>query len=175
MTCPPCHSPQTSRLHGTTDLGYPVFRCRVCRRQCNERTGTPFHHWEFPTDIVLQVLCCRFRYHLRLRHRAELFLLRGFEFTPPAVPEGEARLAPFLAEQLRRQRQGPVGPRWYGDETDLTVKGRWCYGYRALDHDGHRVDSLLSATRDRAAAQPFLQRAWSIAEPAPPPVTTDGP
>src|SRR4051794_21858916 len=96
MTCPHCHSPQTSRLNGTTDLGYPVFRCRVCRRKFNERTGTPFNHLEFPTDIVFQVLFCRFRYKLSLRNLAELFLLRGFEFTYQAVQEWEARFALFL-------------------------------------------------------------------------------
>jgi putative transposase len=56
----------------------------------------------------------------------------------------------------------------------LKVKGRWCYLYRAIDHDGNLVDSLLSATRDMAAAQSFFQRALSVAEQAPQQVTTDG-
>ena len=117
MTCPHCQSPQTTRGSGKTDLGYPVFRCHACRRKFNERTGTPFHHWEFPTDIVFQVLFCRFRYKLSFRNLAELFLLRGFEFTHQAVQEWEARFASLLAEQLRRRRSGKVGPRWYVDET----------------------------------------------------------
>ena len=106
MTCPHCQSCETAKLSGTTDLGYPILRCRACRRKFNERTGTPFNHLEFPTDIVLQVLLCRFRYKLSPRNLAELFLLRGFEFTHQAVQEWEARFAPFLAEQLRRKRQG---------------------------------------------------------------------
>ncbi len=73
-----------------------MFRCRVCRRKFKERTGTPFHHLEFLTDIVFQVLLCRLRYQLSLRHWAELFLLRGFECTHQAVQEWEAA---FLAEQ----------------------------------------------------------------------------
>ena len=117
MTCPHCHSPQTSRMSSTTDLGYSVFRCHICQRKFNERTGTPFNHLEFPTDIVLQVLLCRFRYKLSLRNLAELFLLRGFEFTHQAVQEWEARFASLLTEQLRRKRQGKMGPRWYVDET----------------------------------------------------------
>ena len=87
MTCPHCQSCETAKLSGTTDLGYPIFRCRACRRKFNERTGTPFHHLEFPTDIVFQVLLCRFRYKLSLRNLAELLLLRGFEFTHQAVQE----------------------------------------------------------------------------------------
>jgi putative transposase len=174
MTCPHCHAPQTSRMSSTTDLGYPVFRCRVCRRKFNERTGTPFNHLESPTDIVFQVLLCRFRYKLSLRNLAELFLLRGFEFTHKAVQEWEARFASFLAEQLRRKRQGKAGSRWYVDETYLKVKGRWCYLYRAIDHDGNLVDSLLSSTRDMAAAQRFFQSALSVADRIPQQVTTDG-
>jgi len=174
MTCPHCQSSQTSSLNGTTDLGYPVFRCRACRRKFNERTGTPFNHLEFPTDIVFQVLFRRFRYKLSLSNLAELFLLRGFEFTHQAVQEWEARFASFLAEQLRRKRQGKVGPRWYVAETYLKVKGQWCYLYRAIDHDGNLVDSLLSSTRDMQAAQRFFQSALSMAEEAPHQVTTDG-
>ena len=61
MTCPHYHFFQTSRMSSTTDLGYPVFRCRACRRKFNERTGTPFDRLKFSTDIVLQVVLWRFR------------------------------------------------------------------------------------------------------------------
>ena len=174
MTCPHRHSSQTSPLSGTTDLGYQDFCCRACRRKFNERTGTPFNHLEFPTDIVFQVLFCRFHYKLSFRNVAELLLLRGFEFTHQAVQEWEARFACLLTEQLRRQRQGRIGPRWYIDETYLKVKGRWCYLYRAIDRDGNLVNSLLSATRDMDAPQRFFQNALSIAGEAPQQVTTDG-
>ena len=128
----------------------------------------------FPRILFFQVLLCRFRYKLSLRNLAELFLLRGLEFTHQAVQEWEARFASRLTEQLRRKRQGKIGPRWYVDETYLNVKGQWCYLYQAIDHDGNLVDSLLSAMRDMSAAQRFFQSALSIAEEAPQQVTTDG-
>ena len=117
MHCPFCHSRETSKRLGTTDLGYGIFRCSACRRKCNERTGTPFNHLEFPTDIVFQVVLCRLRYKLSLRDLAELFLLRGFTFTHEAVREWEERFAPLLTDHLRRKRSGKVGRRWYVDET----------------------------------------------------------
>jgi transposase-like protein len=95
MNCPSCHSREISKRIGTTDLGYGVYRCSSCRRQFNERTGTPFNHLEFPTDIVFQVLLCHFRYKLSFRNLAELFLLRGFTFTHEAVREWEERFAPL--------------------------------------------------------------------------------
>ena len=54
------------------------------------------------------------------------------------------------------------------------MKGRWCYLYRAIDFNGNLVDSLLSSTRDMAAAQRFFLSAVSIAGEAPTQVTTDG-
>jgi putative transposase len=129
---------------------------------------------EFPTDIVFQVVLCRLRYQLSLRDLAEIFLLRGFPFTHEAVREWEERFAPLLAQQLRQKRRGKIGSRWYVDETYPKVKGKWCYLYRAIDRNGNLVDSLLSATRDRTAAQQFFRKTLSVAEEAPQPVTTDG-
>jgi putative transposase len=60
------------------------------------------------------------------------------------------------------------------EETDLEVGGRWCYLYRAIDRDGQLIDSLLSAKRDRAAAQRFFRSAQTVAGRRPEQVTTDG-
>jgi putative transposase len=174
MICPHCQSPQLRKLNQTTSLGYAEFRCGGCRRKSNERSGTPFNFLEFPTDIVFEIVLCRLRYKLSLRNLAEMYLLRGFEFTHEAVREWEERFAPLLTEQIRRKRKGKVGQRWYVDETYLKVKGKWCYLYRAIDRDGNLVDSMLSATRDMGAAQRFFRSAHPMAKSAPKQVTTDG-
>ena len=174
LICPHCQSQRLQKLERTTDLGYLLFRCGDCGRKSNERTGTPFNFLEFPTDIVFEIVLCRLRYSLSLRNLAEMFLLRGFQFTHEAVRDWEARFAPLLAEQLRRRRKGKVGCRWYVDETYLKVKGKWSYLYRAIDSAGNLVDSLLSPTRDMAAAQRFFRGALSILEKDPLQITTDG-
>jgi putative transposase len=174
MLCPHCQSRHIRNLNRRTDLGYCLFRCGECDRRFNERTGTPFNYLEFPTDIVFQVVLCRLRYKLSLRNLAEMFLLRGFEFTHEAVREWEERFAPLLAEQLRCKRKGKVGRRWYVDETYLKVTGKWCYLYRAIDREGNLVDSMLSETRDMAAAQSFFRGAVSAMGKIPRQVTSDG-
>jgi putative transposase len=174
IICPHCQSQHMQKLKHTTDLGYLLFRCGDCGRKSNERTGTPFNFLEFPTDIVFEIVLCRLRYKLSLRNLAEMFLLRGFQFTHEAVRDWEARFAPLLVEQLRRRRKGKVGCRWYVDETYIKVKGKWCYLYRAIDGAGNLVDSLLSATRDMAAAQRFFRGALSIIDKDPLQITTDG-
>ena len=152
MICPHCQSPRIRNLNRTTDLGYALFRCRDCGRKSNERTGTPFNFLELPTDIVFEIVLCRLRYKLSLRNLAEMFLLRGFEFTHEAVREWEERFAPLLAEHMRRKRKGS----------------------RAIDREGNLVDSMLSATRDMGAAQRFFRSAQSMVNSAPTQVTTDG-
>src|ERR1700745_3560433 len=110
--CPYCQSPQLRSLNRRTELGYEVFRCGTCRRKSNERTGTPFNYLEFPTDIVFEIVLCRLLYKLSLRNLAQMFLLRGFEFTHEAVRNWEEHFAPLLAEQIRHKRKGQAGRRW---------------------------------------------------------------
>ena len=117
MNCPHCNSTHTTQLGKTTELGYPVFRCRECKRTFNERSGTPFNFIEVTTDIVFQVMLCRLRYKMSFRDVAEFFLLCGFEFTHETVRDWEARFAPICDQQLRFKRKGKVGLSWYVDET----------------------------------------------------------
>jgi transposase-like protein len=126
MPCPHCAGPAARDLARQTTLGYRMFRCSACGRTFNERTGTPFNHLQFPTDIALLVVLWRLRYKLSLRDLAEMFLERGFVFTHETVRDGEARLAPLVAERLRLKRRGKAGRSWYCDETYLKVWGRWC-------------------------------------------------
>jgi transposase-like protein len=54
------------------------------------------------------------------------------------------------------------------------VHGKWCYLYRAIDHDGNLVDSRLIEKRDMDAAQQFFKQALAVVGHAPEQVTTDG-
>jgi putative transposase len=174
MNCPHCATENTQKLGSTTDLGYYRFRCRGCGHRFNERSGTPFNRLEFPTDIVFQVVVFRLLFKLSLRDLVRMFLMRGYEFSYETVRDWEERFAPLLADHVRRKRSGKTGRRWYVDETYLKVKGKWCYLYRAIDRDGNLVDSLLSPTRDMAAAQRSLHSALSVVDQVPKQVTTDG-
>lgn len=137
MNCPHCAATSTRKRTKKTKRGSATFFCPNCRPIFNERTGTPFHSLECPTDVVLLAVFWRLRYKLSLRDVAEMFLARGFPFTHETVREWEARFAPFIAEQLRAKRRGQAGTCWYVDETYLKVHGKWWYLYRAIDHDGN--------------------------------------
>jgi transposase-like protein len=51
--CPHCAATVTKKRVKKTKLGYSTCFCPQCGSTFNERTGTPFNHLEFPTDIVL--------------------------------------------------------------------------------------------------------------------------
>jgi len=174
VPCPHCAATATVEQPRRTALGYRTFRCPICRRVCNERTGTPYNYLQYPTDRVLLVVLWRLRYKLSLRNLAEMLLERGFVFSHETVRDWEARFAPLLTTRLRAKRRGMVGTTWHADETYLRVDGRWCYLYRTIDREGNLVDMLLSERRDMAAAQRFFRQALDIAGHAPEQVTTDG-
>jgi putative transposase len=166
--------PAVSERPERTAQGYRRFRCRICGKQFNERSGGILNRTQFPSDVIALVVLWRLRYKLSLRDLSEMFLIRGIVFSHEAVRDWEAKLTPMLAETLRRRRRGKVGRSWYVDETYLKVRGRWVYLYRAIDRSGALVDVILSETRDMAAARVFFRSAKAVAGMTPVRVTTDG-
>ena len=95
--------------------GYRRFRCGACGKQFNERSGGLLNRTQCPSDVIALAVFWRLRYKLNLRDLTEMFLVRGIVFSHEAVREWEAKLAPALAENLRRRRStarfpGPSGP-----------------------------------------------------------------
>jgi len=177
MDCVCCGSAAVTERPERTAQGYRRFRCRDCGRQFNERSGGLLNRTQYPSDVIALVVLWRLRYRLTLRDLCEMFLLRGIVFSHEAVREWEAKLAPVLADELRRRRRGEGGAgrrSWFVDETYLKVRGRWCYLYRAIDRNGDLVDTMLSEHRDMAAAQAFFRSARSATGMTPDRVTTDG-
>ena len=67
-----------------------------------------------------------------------------------------------------------VGTSWRVDETYVKIKGKWTYLYRAVDKQGKKVDFLLRAKRDVAAAKAFFRRAFKSQGRLPQKITLDG-
>jgi putative transposase len=99
MRCPHCESTATKERRERTELEYQRFRCGVCHREFNERTGTRFNHLQYPTDVVCLVVLWRLRSKGSLRDLAEMFLTRGFPLIHEAVRDWEARFAPGLLDK----------------------------------------------------------------------------
>ena len=109
IRCIGCGSAAVTELPERTAQGYRRFRCRSCGKQFNERTGTVLNRAQYPSDVIALVVLWRLRYKLSLRDLPEMFLVRGVVFCHETVRAWEAKLAPALAEELRRRRRGKVG------------------------------------------------------------------
>src|SRR4051795_4350784 len=155
MRCLECGSQAVTVRPERTAQGYRRFRCRACGKQFSERSGTVLNRAQYPSDVVALVVLWRLRYKLSLRDLPEMFAVRGIVFSHEAVRDWEAKLAPALAEELRRRRRGEAGRSWYADETDVRVQGRWCYLYRAVGRSGALVDVMFSEDRGMTAARAF--------------------
>jgi putative transposase len=161
MDCVDCGSAATSARRIRTAQGHRRFRCRDCGRQFNERSGGLLNRTQYPSDVIALVVLWRLRHRLTLQDLSETFLQRGIIFSHETVREWEAKLTPILTAELRQRRRGKGGPgcrSWHVDETYLKVRGRWCHLYRAIDHNGDLVDTMLSEHRDMAAAKAFPLR-----------------
>jgi putative transposase len=114
MICPHWASSATTARSERTARGARRFRCRACQRPFNERTGTPFPCWPYPTAMVCLIVLGRFRYQLSLRDWGEMLLQRGLILTQEAVRKWASTWAPLRSEPLRKRRYGmgePAG-RW---------------------------------------------------------------
>ena len=120
MECVWCGSAVATERPERTARGYRQFRCRDCGRQFNERSGGPLNRAQYPSDVIAPVVLWRLRYRLTLRDLSAIGLHRGSVFSHEAGREWEAKLAPMLADELRRRRHGRGGARgrhWHVDET----------------------------------------------------------
>src|ERR1700683_5542818 len=107
-----CGSAAVSERGERTAQGYRRFRCRACGKQFNERSDGLLNRTQYPSDVIALVVLWRLRYKLSLRDLPEMFLIRGIVFSHEAVRDWEAKLAPAMAESLRRRRRGKVGRSW---------------------------------------------------------------
>ena len=48
--------------------------------------------------------------------------------------------------------------RWRIDEKYIKIKGKWCYLYRAIEADGHKLDIWLRKKWDNHSAYAFIKR-----------------
>jgi putative transposase len=97
-------------------------------------------------------------YPLSYRHLEEMMEERGVFVDHSSINRWAIRYLPLL-ERVFRKHKRPVGGSWRMDETYIKVKGDWKYLYRAVDKQGKTVDFLLTAKRDKPAAQRFFDKA----------------
>jgi putative transposase len=72
------------------------------------------------------------------------------------------RFGPMFAAEIRKNRVAHLRrfPQWrcHLDEVFVKINGKLCYLWRAVDHEGEVLETVVTAKRDKAAALKFLKR-----------------
>jgi transposase-like protein len=101
-----------------------------------------FAGFRFPPDVIVVVVRWYLRYGLSYRDVEELLAERGIAVDHVTVFRWVQRFTPLLIDAARPCRHVP-GDRWFVDETDVKVAGRWVYLYRAIDQGRGRVSPAV--------------------------------
>jgi putative transposase len=102
------------------------------------------------------------RYPLSLRNVEDLLAERGIDISHETVRFWWYRFGSMFAAEIRKKRVAHMRSylqwRRHLDEVFVKVNGKLCYLWRAVDHEGEVLDSVVNANRDKAAAAKLLKR-----------------
>ena len=127
--------------------------------------------YRFPREVIAVAVRWYLRYGLSYRDVEELLSERGIEVDHVTIYRWVQTFTSEFIDAARPARHA-TGDRWFVDETNVKIAGRWTFLYRAIDQCGQVIDVLLSRRRDATAARMFFARALRSGA-APVEVTTD--
>jgi transposase-like protein len=113
----------------------------------------------FKGEIVLWAVRWYCRYGISYRDLEQMMAERGVDVDHSTIYRWVQKYAPEIEKRLRWQWRNPGSTSWRGAETDVKVRGKWAYLYRAVDKLGNTIDFFLSPTRNTAAATRFQGKA----------------
>ncbi len=100
---------------------------------------------------------------LSLQNVEDLPHKRGIEISHETVRYWWNRFAPMFATEIRSKRVDRMRVhrhwRWHLDEVYVKINGATHYLWRAVDHEGEVLESVVTKRRDRKAALGFLKKA----------------
>jgi putative transposase len=102
------------------------------------------------------------KYPLSLRNVEDLLAESGIDISHETVRFWWNRFGPIFAGEIRNTRiaqmRGYPQWRWHLDGVFVKINGRLCYLWRAVDHEGEVLESVVTPKRNKAAALKFLKR-----------------
>ena len=102
------------------------------------------------------------RFPLSLRNVEDLLHERGVDVSHETVRFWWHRFGPMFASEIKKRRiEGMKSScwQWHLDEVFAKINGERHYLWRAVDHEGEVLESLVTKTHDKKAALKFLKKA----------------
>jgi putative transposase len=123
---------------------------------------SPFRYFKTSPEIIRLAVMLYIRFPLSLRNVEDLLHERGIEISHETVRYWWNRFGPMFAAELRRKRvdrmRGRKHWRWHLDEVFVKINGVTHYLWRAVDHEGEVLESVVTKARDRKAALKLLKK-----------------
>ncbi len=124
---------------------------------------SPFRYFKMSPGIIRLAVMMYVRFPLSLRNVEDLLHEPGIEISHETIRFWWNRFGPMFAAEIRRRWVDRMRAsrqwRWHLDETYVKINGETRYLWRAVDHEGEGLESLVTKTRDRKAALKFLKKA----------------
>ena len=129
----------------------------------SKRPPDPFRWFDSSPEVIRLVVLMYVRYPLSLRNVEDLLHERGIDICHETVRLWVSRFGPMFASEIRRKRVEGMRQhthwRWHLDEVYVKINGVQHYLWRAVDHEGERLESFVTKERDKAAALMFIKKA----------------
>ena len=123
---------------------------------------SPFRYFKTSPEIIRLAVMLYIRFPLSLRNVEDLLHERGIEISHETVRYWWNRFGPIFAAELRRKRVDRMRVRnhwrWHLDEVFVKINGVTHYLWRAVDHEGEVLESVVTKARDRKAALKLLKK-----------------
>ena len=125
------------------------------------RKRSPFRYFKTSPEIIRLAVMLYIRFPLSLRNVEDLLHERGIEVSHETIRFWWNRFGPMFASEIRKRRfQGMRSScwRWHLDEVFVKINGETHYLWRAVDHEGEVLESLVTKRRDRKSALKLLRK-----------------
>jgi putative transposase len=121
-----------------------------------------FRYFKTSPEIIRLAVMLYIRFLMSLRNVEDLLHERGIEISHETLRYWWNQFGPIFAVELRRKRvdrmRGCKHWRWLLDEVFVKINGVTHYLWRAVDHEGEVLESVVTKARDRKAALKLLKK-----------------
>jgi putative transposase len=121
----------------------------------------PFRYFNSSPEVI-RLVVMYVKFPLSLRNVEDLLAERGGDISHETIRFWWNRFGPMFAAEIRKKRvarmHGYIQWRWHLDEVFVKINGKLRYLWRAVDHEGKVLETVVTVKRDKAAALKFLKR-----------------
>jgi putative transposase len=116
-----------------------------------------YRRHRFPPVVIQHAVWLYLRFTLSYRDVEDLLAERELDISYETIRSWVLKFGPVIVRRLRRRRPRP-SDRWHLDEMVVRIAGKRRYLWRAVDHEGEVLDTLVQRRRDARAALRLMRK-----------------